>query len=109
MDENDDFIQFVASIRSRKDSELELIKQTIENARRRSPELADAIRYCAIPRRFDAEIIGALRDAPRDRDGNKRILDQVIEHSFVLPRAPDGFVYHDNVRDVLIKDWRTLA
>src|SRR5215471_17430240 len=106
-DEASDFLEFVASFRAGRHSDLELIRQSIENARARSEELAEAIRYCAIPRRFDARIIGVLRGKAKDAEGNSRLLADVIGHTFVLARPAGRFVYHDNVRDALLKDWQT--
>ncbi|MCI0338277.1 MAG: FHIPEP family type III secretion protein [Acidobacteria bacterium] len=97
---------FVESIEASQDPEKELLEHTIERAKAKHPELGEALRYCAIPRRFDAEIIGAMRDAPDDLSTNEYLLSELTTFSFVLTRRDGGYVYHDNVRDSLLKDWQ---
>lgn len=46
----------------------QLLAINIEQARRIDLELPDLLRACAIPRQFDAEIIGVLRKTPEDQD-----------------------------------------
>ncbi len=46
--------------------ELEIVALTAARARQDDPELAEALYYCAIPRQFDAVIIGVLRQAPSE-------------------------------------------
>ena len=46
---------------------------TIEDETDSDPELGRAIRYCAIPRRIDREVIGILRGMPEDFDENERL------------------------------------
>ncbi len=78
----------------------------LEKTEASDPALADCLRFCAIPRRFDADIIGILRDAPDDREENDRLLAALLAYSFVRPREDGGYVYHDNTRDMLLQDWR---
>lgn len=84
-----------------------ILDLTIEQAREVDAESADAIRYCAIPRHFDARIIGILRAAEDDSDRNQEILNTLLEHSFVTEQADGGYVYHDTVRKQLLEWWRT--
>ena len=79
----------------------------LDQTRASDPELAEMLRACAIPRRFDAEVIGVLRDAPDDHETNARLLAGLLPFSFVLARKDGGYVYHDNTRDMLLEDWQT--
>lgn len=96
----------VNSIEAAENPEKFLIDLTIERMRQVDAELAEAIRYGAIPRRFDANIIGVLREAPDDRETNERLLAGLFSHSFVLDRQGGDYVYHDNIRDLLLEEWR---
>ena len=69
------------------------------------PELALMLRACAIPRRFDAQVIGVLRDKPGELEANARLLAGLLNFAFVLPRRDGGYVYHDNTRDLVLEDW----
>ncbi len=101
--------EVLASIESANDPEKALLELTIERARAKHPELAAAIRFCAIPRRLDVEVIGALRDAPNDAEVNNYLFTELLKHSFVLQRRDGGYVYHDNVRDQFLAEWREPA
>jgi tetratricopeptide (TPR) repeat protein len=78
----------------------------IERMRATDPELARISRACAIPRRFDAKVIGILRDAPDDHETNERLLADLLSFSFVLAGKDGGYTYHDNTRDLLLEDWQ---
>ena len=97
---------FVSKLEAAENPAHALIERTIESAARTDPALAEALRFCAIPRRFDAEIVAVLRDAPGDLETGARLLAGLRQHNFVLPRRDGGFVYHDTIRDLLIEDWR---
>src|SRR5712692_3476639 len=71
-------------------------------------ELAKLMRACAIPRAFDAKIIGVLRGAPRAYKRNRQLLDGLKTFSFVQVRSDGYYVYHDNTRDVVLDDWRAV-
>src|SRR5258705_1780239 len=60
-----------------------LLDLNIEQARAINPELAQMLRACAIPRSFDAEIIGVLRDAPDDQVVNEQLLSGLLQFNFV--------------------------
>ena len=47
------------------DASLRMIQLTLKSVRADDPELADVMEYCALPRRFDATIIGVLLAAER--------------------------------------------
>ena len=83
-----------------------LLALTIERVRKKDAELAEAVRFCAIPRRFDANIIGVLRDKREDHETSERLLNGLLSHGFVLARQDGGYVYHDNTRDLLLEDWQ---
>jgi response regulator RpfG family c-di-GMP phosphodiesterase len=83
-----------------------LLDLNIAQARTTDPELAEILRACALPRSFDAEIIGVLRNAPEDQAANDRLLNGLLQFSFVQAREDGGYVYHDNTRDLLLTEWR---
>ena len=72
----------------------------------KDPQQAEMMRACAIPRAFNAEIIGVLRDAPQEAERNARILKALLEFSFTLQRQDGDYVYHDNTRQMLLADWQ---
>jgi hypothetical protein len=84
-----------------------LFSVQVERAATTDPELARMLRACAIPRRFDAQIIGILRDMPGDKETNDRLLASLLSYSFVLSRKDGDYVYHDNTRDLLLDEWLT--
>jgi len=106
---HESIVNLVKSIEEAENPEQFLLKLTVERVRQKDVELAEAIRYCAIPRRFDAHIIGILREAPEDRETNERLLNDLLSHSFVLARQDGSYVYHDNTRDMLLEDWQADA
>ncbi|MCP4345898.1 MAG: tetratricopeptide repeat protein [Desulfobacterales bacterium] len=77
-----------------------------EQAKAADPELAEMMRACAIPRAFDAEIIGVLRDAQDDLETNKRLSEELLPFNFVLERQDRGYTYHDNTRRMLQAEWQ---
>ncbi|MBS1964517.1 MAG: tetratricopeptide repeat protein, partial [Chloroflexi bacterium SZAS-1] len=83
-----------------------LLAINIEQARELDAELPALLRACAIPRQFDAEVLGALRAAPDEDDRNAVLLEQIKGFSFVKEYSSGGFVYHDNVRDLLLAEWQ---
>ena len=98
--------EFLQSFDAAGDAGEAVLEGTLASANRRWPELAEAIEYCAIPRRFDADILGVLRGRPDDHEVNEELLAGVLGHSFVRERESSGFVYHDNVRERLLARWR---
>jgi tetratricopeptide (TPR) repeat protein len=74
---------------------------------RAEPDVAEAIRFCAIPHWFNEEIIAWLRGeglnpSPRSHE----ILTALIALTFVGPYHERGWAYHENVRDLLLRGWR---
>src|SRR2546430_1663540 len=78
-------------------------KQTL----RTDPRLAEMMKACAIPGRFNSEVIGILRGKPGDYRTNKRLLSGLTQFNFVLTRKDGHFVYHDNTRDILLREWHS--
>jgi tetratricopeptide (TPR) repeat protein len=99
------FEEFLAEIDSAENPQLRLFEITLERARQKSVELAEALRYCAIPQRFNAEIIGILE--PVHSRLASGLMKKLREYDFVLEREKGWYVYHDNTRDLLLEDWRT--
>jgi tetratricopeptide (TPR) repeat protein len=77
-----------------------------EKIKSTNPELAEIMRICAIPSRFDAQIIGILRDKPGDHKNNEHLLEQLKSFQFVQTRKDGLYVYHDNTRDALLREWK---
>jgi tetratricopeptide (TPR) repeat protein len=77
----------------------------IEQIQMTEPTLAEAIRLCAIPRRFNAEIIGVLREDP-DESVNRTLLDAVATFTFVVTVGPGMYRYDETTRRVLLSDWQ---
>ena len=86
------------------DLDRELTRVILRRAAETDPELAEAIRLCAIPRRFDAEILDVVR--PGADGANAKAFATLALQSFVRPN-PDGTLSYDDVtRTVLIDEWR---
>lgn len=97
----------LGTIDSGETAEQTVLKYLIARAGEKDPELGEVIRYCAIPRRFDAAVIGALRQAPDDREVNQRFADELLRFSFIRALPDGGYAYHDSTRDILLEEWRT--
>jgi tetratricopeptide (TPR) repeat protein len=74
---------------------------------RAEPDVAEAIRFCAIPHWFNEEIIAWLRGeemkpSPRSRE----ILAALTELPFVDSYPERGWAYHENARHLLLRRWR---
>jgi tetratricopeptide (TPR) repeat protein len=71
-----------------------------------SPELADAVRVCALPAWFDAVHLALL--TKRDEKEAADLVKQITEFSFVLPRDAEqgGYTYHEATRARLLDWWR---
>jgi tetratricopeptide (TPR) repeat protein len=74
---------------------------------RAKPDVAEAIRFCAIPHWFNEEILAWLRDEGREPSQRTReILAALTELTFVGPYHDRGYAYHENVRNLLLRRWR---
>jgi len=89
------------------DPDASFLRWILKSAASRDPDLPDLVRAAAIPRVLTSAIIGVLRGAPDDSEGNERFLELLSEYRFVLRRGEGGLVYHDNTRDALLSDWRS--
>lgn len=94
------------SIEAAQNPEQAILKLILGRVEERDSALADAIRYCAIPRRFDSEILGVLRQAPDDREANDRLLQDLTSYSFVRAQSDGGYSYDHTTRDLLIDEWK---
>jgi tetratricopeptide (TPR) repeat protein len=86
--------------------EQEILRLLIARADEKDAELGKVIRYCAIPRRIDAEIIGVLRQAPNERETNERLLSKLVNFSFTRTRPDGGYTYEEGARNIILEDWR---
>ena len=74
---------------------------------RAKPDVAEAIRFCAIPHWFDEEILAWLRGEGHEPSQRTReILAALTELTFVGPYHDRGYAYHENVRNLLLHRWR---
>jgi hypothetical protein len=74
---------------------------------RAEPDVAEAIRFCAIPHWFNEEIMAWLRgEGLKPSRRSREILAALTELPFVGPYQERGWAYHENVRDLLLRRWR---
>ena len=74
---------------------------------RAEPDVAEAIRFCAVPHWFNEEIIAWLRgEGLNPSQRSREILAALTELTFVGPYYERGWAYHENVRDLLLRRWR---
>jgi len=74
---------------------------------RAAPDVAEAIRFCAIPHWFNEETLAWLRGEGREPSQRTReVLAALTELTFVGPYHDRGYAYHENVRDLLLHRWR---
>lgn len=76
-----------------------------EQVRRKHAELAELMLICAVPRYFNAEIIGVLRNRPKDQQTNERLLENLKQFSFVQVLDNGSYAYHDSIREMLLQEW----
>jgi len=81
----------------------EALQQILQSLR---PEVAEALRACAVPHWFDEAMIGALRGTPEFVD---KILNRVTRFTFVEVVAPGRYALHDNIRARLLEQLRAEA
>jgi tetratricopeptide (TPR) repeat protein len=96
----------INSIAPGENAEQEILKLLLDRISVKDPVVGEVIRYCAIPRRFSAEVIGVLRQAPDDRETNEDLLSKVLRFSSAR-RRPDGtYKYNETTRQLLLQEWR---
>lgn len=72
------------------------------------PESAEVATALALPRFFDAEIVGVLRgSAEPERDAG--LIEQLARFSLVLDRRDGTLAYHDSLRHELLLEWQREA
>ena len=73
------------------------------------PDMAEAIRLCAIPHRINKEILALLRGEgrePSERTGT--MLTELQKLDLISrPLSDYDYVCHESVRNVLLGRWRT--
>jgi tetratricopeptide (TPR) repeat protein len=98
--------KLLASDASSEDLSRLLFTSTVDQVRRRDPELAHLLVVCAIPRRFDVPVLRALLD---EQDNDRTRLDEFMRNlgsfGFVRARSDGRLIYHDTVRDMVVRDW----
>jgi tetratricopeptide (TPR) repeat protein len=73
---------------------------------RTEPDVAEAIRFCAIPHWFNEELIAWLRgEGLKSSQRSGEILAALTELTFVGPYHDLGWAYHENVRGLLLRRW----
>jgi len=85
----------------------EVTRRLVQRAEAEEAEWGALLRAAAIPRRLDEGVVGMLRGAPDDAQGNQTALQRLASYYFVLP-DPEGRSYalHEEVRVVLLEDWQ---
>src|SRR5712691_1985096 len=94
------------TIDAQENAEKEILRYLIARASETDAEWGEVIRCCAIPRRFDAEIVGVLRDRPAERETNEHLLAKLLKFSFARTLPDGGYAYHDSTRDLILEEWR---
>jgi len=81
--------------------------QIIDKIVSEKPDLAEAIGLCAVPHRFNKEILAWLRDeGSRPSERTATILDELKLKRLAFDRPGNLFLLHDNVRNLLLHRWR---
>jgi tetratricopeptide (TPR) repeat protein len=74
---------------------------------RAEPDVAEAVRFCAIPHWFKKEIIAWLRgEGLKPSQRSREILAALTGLAFVGPYHERGWAYHESVRELLLRRWR---
>jgi tetratricopeptide (TPR) repeat protein len=86
------------------DSQSSLIAASFQRVLAESgPRQAEVLRRCAIPRWFDLDVLAVLRERA---DGNERVLELLRGYSFVREIGGGRYAYQDEVRAMLLAEWR---
>lgn len=87
--------------------EQKTLGQLINTIVSEKPDLAEAIRLCAIPHSFNKEILAWLRgEGNKPSEQTETILDELKLKSLAFVRPPQNLFLHDNVRNLLLHHWR---
>ncbi len=99
-------LQVLERLEAADDPERAVLEATLALLETQDVDLAHAVRVCAIPKRLNPEVVGVLIGRPGEHAENVALLERVARMSFVIRREDGDLVYHDNVRDILLDDWR---
>jgi tetratricopeptide (TPR) repeat protein len=69
------------------------------------PDVAEAIRLCAIPRWFGEEIVAWLRGEEEPSEHTRKILAALTDLTFVKSYDQRGWACHKVIRDLVLKRW----
>lgn len=87
------------------EDEQEALGLIIDKIASENPNLAEAVRLCAIPHGFNAEILTWLRGEGSKRStGTETLLETLKSKNLAFVR-PDKLFFHDNVRKLLVDRW----
>jgi tetratricopeptide (TPR) repeat protein len=102
---NDDVLSALRDLHSRSLSEEQtaraLLGLTLQVT---PPDVADAVRMCAIPAWFNARLLALLSD--KDEGEAVALLEQIAAFYFVMPCDEGGYVYDRSTRARLLDWWR---
>ena len=102
---NDDALSALRDLASRDLSEEEIARALLDlTLQAAPPDVADAVRVCALPAWFDAGHLALL--AGKEEQEAAALIEKVAAFSFVLPRERGGYVYHEATRARLLDWWR---
>ncbi len=87
------------------DRDQALVELTLERLDREDHDLAQLARLAAIPRRLDPDVIRVISES-QNVGYSERLLIDLSKLTFVQARQDGGLVYHDSVRDVLLRQLR---
>jgi tetratricopeptide (TPR) repeat protein len=83
------------------DALMEQLVVTILNKSR--PQVAEAVRLCAVPFWFDLELLVALRDS--DDNLEEKILERMARFSFIHQDDRERYTFSEDVRRYLQEEW----
>jgi tetratricopeptide (TPR) repeat protein len=88
------------------EDEQQALAQIIDKIGTEKPDLAEAIRLCAIPHWFNKEILALLRgEGSKPSELTETLLDELRLKRLAFVRS-GNLVLHDNVRKLLLNRWR---
>src|SRR5436190_3740843 len=88
------------------EDEQEALGLIIDKIASENPKLAEAVRLCAIPHWFNAEILALLRgEAGKPSVRTETILEGLKSKNLAFVQL-DKLFFHDDVRNLLVNRWR---
>ena len=100
----DDRRKLVDRIDAAADPALAMISALLDVVSVKDPPLAEAVRVCAIPRRFGPEILTLLSGA--DAAESARLYAELQKFQFARIRTDGLCSYDESTRDALLREWR---